>query len=672
MARNKPNSSKTNETYRAALEKAIEAIASFTRKPIEDVLSEGLRPIAEAADLGRILIVRFFDMDSKYVEEKYCWDREFGGSAPLEEDKRIVRVTPAISRWLDTLLGNVCLGIKRSDCTADEAAFFDPRGIKSILMVPVFADGAFWGVVSFQDHARERDFDEGCIALLSSASRLCASTIIRDEQTRVALEEVEYRNHLLGTLNHISAIMLQPNIDNFAEVINQCMGTMAEAVDVDRVYIWKNHVVGGVLYCTQQYEWSEGAEPQQGNELTVDISYDDNMPTWKEILSRGECVNSLVKDMALEEQNQLSPQGIVSILVAPVYYQNQFWGFVGFDDCHNERVFSKNEEMVLLTASQHFADALIRNEMKHNLDDQSEFNHVMFEMAPIGLSIFDHNLKFIDCNEAILRMYGTTKQHYLENFLDFSDEYQPDGQKTSDKMLDVLRRALDGETIKIEWMHKSVAGEPIPCELLLTRIKHDDNYIGLGYVYDLRNIRKMEEDILQLEIEADKVYYDGLTGIYNRRYFDEKMDLLIKTVSRFKGDLSLMMIDIDFFKKFNDTYGHIDGDSCLVAVAKAISQEITRADDFVARYGGEEFVAVLPHTDGQGAKLIAERLLDKVRKCNIPHKLNKAADCVTVSIGIASGRVEFKQNVNDYVSKADEMLYKSKQDGRNRYNFGQV
>ncbi|MCL1894436.1 MAG: diguanylate cyclase [Holophagaceae bacterium] len=664
----KKQESTDTRAFSDALSMAIEVIASNSKKSIGDILSDGLRPIAEVLDIDRIMIVRFFEGDTTSVEVKYGWDIERGGTIAVAEELRIFSVTESIARWISFLLKDICFHLKQSEFTTGESAYFKPFGVMSILMVPVFADGEFWGAVAFQDHKNERGFDNDSVALMRSVARLCASTIILGEQTKAALDEVEQRNKLLITLNTISAIMLQPNITNFSQVINQCMGTMAEAVGVDRVYIWKNHLINDVLHCTQQYEWSEGAEPQQGNELTVDISYDDNMPTWKEILSKGNCVNNIVKDMTTEEQAQLSPQGIVSILVAPVFYQNQFWGFVGFDDCKKERLFSQNEEMVLLTVSQHFADALIRNQMQHNLDDQSEFGRVMFEMAPIGLSIFDQNLKYIDCNEAILRMYGVEKQYFLDNFLEFSEEYQPDGQKSSEKLPQILRSALNGENVKIEWMHKSIKGESIPCELLVTRVKHDDKYIGLKYAYDLRNIRKMEEDILQLEIEVDKIFYDGLTGIYNRRYFDEKLELIIKTLSRFKGNLSLMMIDIDFFKKFNDTYGHIEGDKCLITVAQAISKEITRSDDFLARYGGEEFVAVLPHTDAVGAKRVAEKLLDVVRQCNIPHSKNAAADCVTISIGIASGKIEYKQNPNDFVLKADDMLYKSKQNGRNQYN----
>jgi diguanylate cyclase (GGDEF)-like protein len=132
----------------------------------------------------------------------------------------------------------------------------------------------------------------------------------------------------------------------------------------------------------------------------------------------------------------------------------------------------------------------------------------------------------------------------------------------------------------------------------------------------------------------------------------------------------MLMIDIDFFKRYNDTYGHVEGDRCLKAVAQTLAQCITRADDFVARYGGEEFIVVLPNTDEQGARLIAEKMLDNVRALRLPHEKSEAAGYVTVSIGGTTGTVMHTHNPGDFIKRADEMMYKSKQEGRNRFSFG--
>ena len=167
----------------------------------------------------------------------------------------------------------------------------------------------------------------------------------------------------------------------------------------------------------------------------------------------------------------------------------------------------------------------------------------------------------------------------------------------------------------------------------------------------------------------DKVHYDALTGIYNRYFFDENLKKTVRSLSRSRSALSLMVIDIDFFKKYNDTYGHSKGDDCLKTVARILAQSITRVDDFVVRYGGEEFVAVLPNTEASGARLVAEKLLKNIQKHNIPHKTSDTAACVTISIGITTGTVNHTQNWTDYVKRADEALYMSKQNGRNQYTY---
>ena len=171
------------------------------------------------------------------------------------------------------------------------------------------------------------------------------------------------QNRLLNTINNVAAILLQAEVEKFENALLGCMKMMGEAVNVDRVYIWRNHTVDGNLYCTQLYEWSEGAEPQQDNEYTIDIKYSNNMPGWEEELSNNRCINGIVREMNAATQAQLSPQGILSILVVPVFLRERFWGFVGFDDCRSERIFSESEETILRSGSLLIAHALLRNDL---------------------------------------------------------------------------------------------------------------------------------------------------------------------------------------------------------------------------------------------------------------------------------------------------------------------
>jgi signal transduction histidine kinase/DNA-binding response OmpR family regulator/PAS domain-containing protein len=181
------------------------------------------------------------------------------------------------------------------------------------------------------------------------------------------MKGLEQRDLMLQTVNHVAYILLQSETEEFKNNLLQCMGMMAGAVNVDRVYIWKNHTIDGRLYCTQLYEWSEGAEPQQGSELTENISYDEGFLNWKETLQAGRCINGPIVNLSREEQENLSSQGIVSLLVVPVFLRDEFWGFVGFDDCHHERMFTENEESILRSGSLLIANSLLRNEMNLNL-----------------------------------------------------------------------------------------------------------------------------------------------------------------------------------------------------------------------------------------------------------------------------------------------------------------
>lgn len=191
----------------------------------------------------------------------------------------------------------------------------------------------------------------------------------------------------------------------------------------------------------------------------------------------------------------------------------------------------------------------------------------------------------------------------------------------------------------------------------------------LEYAIDITELRKTQETVVKLETEAEKIFYDPLTNIYNRRYFDEHIKHLVNTLSRTEGELSVLMADIDFFKKYNDTYGHVKGDECLKIVAETMKDVVTRKDDFVARYGGEEFAVVLPNTDENGARVIAKRMIEEVRNRNIEHKKNGDEKHVTISIGVATGTAKKTLTAADFVHRADEMLYESKRSGRNKYTF---
>jgi diguanylate cyclase (GGDEF)-like protein len=160
-------------------------------------------------------------------------------------------------------------------------------------------------------------------------------------------------------------------------------------------------------------------------------------------------------------------------------------------------------------------------------------------------------------------------------------------------------------------------------------------------------------------------YQDGLTGIANRRYFDDMLIREHRRCKRSNEPLSLLMIDIDFFKAYNDIYGHLTGDDCLKLVVLTMQEQISRSVDLLARYGGEEFVCVLPDTDLEGAKTIAERMRSAVLEQEIPHEKGIEGK-ISISIGVVSGLPVDGVDPKRFLRSADQCLYRAKVSGRNR------
>lgn len=174
------------------------------------------------------------------------------------------------------------------------------------------------------------------------------------------------------------------------------------------------------------------------------------------------------------------------------------------------------------------------------------------------------------------------------------------------------------------------------------------------------------------QVLQNKAHYDELTGIYNRRFLDETLRETVKILEQEDGILTVMMVDVDFFKRYNDTYGHSAGDHCLRTIAQCLKESLPCQGEFVARYGGEEFVAVLPGVNDTGAHKAAVRLLEYVRKRRIPHKASEVAPYITVSVGVATSPVTAGSTPEAYLEAADQALYCSKRNGRDQYTYGKV
>lgn len=194
------------------------------------------------------------------------------------------------------------------------------------------------------------------------------------------------------------------------------------------------------------------------------------------------------------------------------------------------------------------------------------------------------------------------------------------------------------------------------------RLKQEVEY----YKKQLMLAKKAEADILQKNVELQQIsMLDGLTQITNRRHFDECLHCEWQRMMKIGRPLSLILCDVDYFKLYNDNYGHQMGDLCLKRVAKAISDMVERAGDVVARYGGEEFIILLPNTCADEAMIYAEKVRMAIQQLELPHMVSDVSHFVTLSIGVASLVPNKNMSPESLIAAADKALYKAKYLGRN-------
>jgi len=509
-----------------ALNKSIEIFTAHTEISFDDVMSNGLKPVADAAGLDRIVIYRKRSTEEGMrIEQIYRWDKVKGGLVCLDEELRVFPGVPVVDDWTEILSKNGCVRIRCSDMSNEEKALLSPFGVKSILIIPVFSHNDFWGAVCLQNHTSDEYFDDDCADLLFSAARLCAAAIFREEKTQdknEAVKSLRRREAMANILNRMAIKFVSQNDETFDEIILDGIKPVADFVELDRVSVWRNSSMFDGLHASRIFYWDRNASGGSVHQ-TANISYSDNLPGWESLLSVGKTINGPAKLMPQNEAETLKMYGIVSIYVVPVFFSDTFWGFAAFGDTRSERYFNRELTELMRSAAFLCANTIVRADMERKLSTVNEFSHSMLDAAPIGLTIFNDKYKIIDCNEAVLNLFGTTKEYYFDNFFEFAPEFQPDGANSVERGIEIIKKAMEGEPQVAEWVHRLSGGELIPFEITLTRAVYNGKKVVLCYQYDLLNIKKME-GIIQEENELNRAIVDasriGFTA------FDEDMHIL--------------------------------------------------------------------------------------------------------------------------------------------------
>lgn len=245
-------------------------------------------------------------------------------------------------------------------------------------------------------------------------------------------------------------------------------------------------------------------------------------------------------------------------------------------------------------------------------------------------------------------------------------------------LLDAVMPGMDGyEVCAALRASADVRDIPVIFVTALTHPEDETRALEAGAVdfiskpFNVAVVRARVRTQLTVKRQADAMreltLTDALTGVANRRSFNETMDNEWRRCARSGVELAIIMIDIDHFKHYNDTYGHQAGDHCLQQVSAAMKRCAGRPPDLLARYGGEEFIILLPQVGAEGAEVVAKRLLEEIRLLQIPHKASSVGPLVTVSMGVATVLPDENDDPSGLIRAADALLYRAKESGRNRY-----
>jgi PAS domain S-box-containing protein len=356
------------------------------------------------------------------------------------------------------------------------------------------------------------------------------SAVEANTENSALIKLIEHRDMMLQAVNQATGFLFNSSIESFDADIVQAMGMICEAVNADRVYIWKNSLEDGELCGTQQYIWYQG-RPPENHDAPLHFKYDELMPGWEDILSSGKSINALVRDLPPSAQEFLSARGIVSLLNFPIVVGGDFWGIMGFTDCRSERFFSEEEEAILRSCGLLFANAVIRNEMidqllkrdtmmeglveerTRELAMQTSTFTTLFNTIPDLIFIKDIDSRYTHCNQALLDYFGRGIEEVrgkgdVEGF-----GMPPElGKQHEDKERGIIR---DGIPVTVEEFLPNFEGELALFTTTVLPLMLDGEAVGtMGIAHDISQIKEAERK-MALRYDYSKQLSDALAAMYS-------------------------------------------------------------------------------------------------------------------------------------------------------------
>lgn len=483
-------------------------------------------------------------------------------------------------------------------------------------------------------------------------------------------EDLAYQKRLENLIMDISTSLVSARTTKIGNLIETALKEIGEFVGVDRTYVFLVDEEMTKAHCL--YEWCrEGILPQKERLREVNA---EEFPWLREKLGfRKEivCVNSIeeLPFDAEKEKREFIEEGIRSILLVPMICNEKIVGFMGFDSVEKERVWNEECIVLLKIFGQIIVNALIRGKIEFELEERRCFLSSIFESIQDGISILDRDLNIVGVNPTMEKWYAHSMPLVGKKcYVAYHCRREP-------CLVCPTLRTLKTQNCAYEVVPKTGPEGKVVGWIDLYTFPLFDSSTGemkgvIEYVRDATDRKKAEEILHKVTTNLKKtnrklrqlILKDSHTGLYNYRYLMEIIEPEFERSKRYGLSLSVIMLDIDYFKSINDVYGHNFGDTVLKQLAN-ICKKAVRIYDTVIRYGGEEFLFILPNTDHWGAINLSRRLLEKINKTNFGTSQQKIQ--LKVSMGIASYPHDKVYKGIELINIADKLLGKIKEHGGN-------
>lgn len=495
------------------------------------------------------------------------------------------------------------------------------------------------------------------------------SNITRLKETELQLLR---QRQLLNTVATASVYFL--DCSDFSSAVTRALALLGQAAGVDRVYIYENHPHPDTaeVAMSMRYEWTKAniqpsiQQPHWQNQRYAEYG----LETWYQQLAQGQAFKAITRDLPFQQKSLLGKDQILSICLVPIFTDQDFWGYIGFDDCCQEREWSQDEESILLTMAASIGSALKRQGAEQALIKAELRYQQLFNNAVDGIFQTTETGQYLSVNPALASLYGyespqdlltylTDIHHQLyvdkHQYFRFREEARAKGYVKNFES-QVYRK--DGSVI---WISENA------------RAVYDENgnvRFYEGFVKDITERKLAEQAREQAEIKLrHAAFHDGLTGLPNRSFFVSSLKQEIRVCQKEQNhQFMVLFLDLDHFKLINDTLGHDVGDQLLIETSKRL-KSCLRESDVIARWGGDEFTILLRDVRREDdVFLVIERIQSAL---STPFQLADQRNVsVTASIGISRSSAE-SISPQDLLRDADLAMYSVKANGRANYEVFQ-